>query len=98
MSDATTSKWDRENRDLIIELMTEMRQVREGMVAIRSDIKDINSGLSNRVLNLESNSVSKVELDTLSAEVDSLKLWRSALAGAYALGLFLAGVAMWWLK
>jgi hypothetical protein len=67
-----------------------MRSAREDITAARAEIKDINLGITARLLNLEANSVSKIELDPLQAEIDSLKievenlkLWRSMLIGAW---------------
>lgn len=53
------------DHDLLIELRTEMRGVRE-------DIKDMKDNTSQR-------------LNSLEMEVESLKLWRSALIGAWGL-------------
>lgn len=55
MAKTVHTEWNREDRDLLIELRTEMSAVRE-------DIKSLNSGVSARLLNLESNSVSKIEI------------------------------------
>jgi hypothetical protein len=44
------------DHDLLIELRTEMR-------GVRSDIQDMRTGLNARVLNLESNAVSKIQFD-----------------------------------
>jgi hypothetical protein len=44
------------DHDLLIELRTEMR-------GARSDIQDLRSGLTNRVMNLEANAVNKIQFD-----------------------------------
>jgi hypothetical protein len=87
-----TATWNREDRDLLIELRTEMGSTRADIAAARAEIKEINNGIAARLLNLESNSVSKIELDGmeeniagLQEQVDSLKLWRAFLAGAWAI-------------
>jgi len=47
---------DSNDHDLLVELRTEMR-------GVRTDIQDMRSGLATRVLNLESNAVSKIQFD-----------------------------------
>jgi hypothetical protein len=79
-----TARWDREDRDLLIELRTEMSSTRADIAAARSEIKEINSGISARLLNLESNAVSKIEIEQISLDIENLKLWRSMLIGAWA--------------
>ena len=44
------------DHDLLIELRTEMR-------GVRSDIQDLTQGVSSRLLNLESNAVSRFQFD-----------------------------------
>jgi hypothetical protein len=75
--------WNREDRDLLIELRTEMSSTRSDIAAARAEIKEINTGITARLLNLESNAVSRIELKDYDDRIDSLELWRSALAGAW---------------
>jgi hypothetical protein len=75
--------WDREDRDLLIELKTEQRSTRDEVAAARAEIKEINTGITGRLLNLESNAVSKIEIKEICDDIESLKLWRSALVGAW---------------
>jgi hypothetical protein len=69
------------DHDLLIELRTEMR-------GARSDIADMRSGLSGRLLNLEANAVSKIQFDdhekrirTVEKQVDyaltTIRVWGS---------------------
>jgi hypothetical protein len=66
----------------------------ERYAAIHSDVKDIKDGSNKRLDSLENDHVSRKEFEAAKAEISSLQLWRSALAGAYALGLILMGVAV----
>lgn len=45
----------------------------------------MNTGMSARVLNLESNAVSKIQVTELEHDIENLKLWRAYLTGAWAL-------------
>jgi hypothetical protein len=78
-----TATWNREDRDLLVELRTEQANTRNDLATIRSELRDINTGISNRVLNLESNAVSRIELKELNDRTDNLELWRSMLIGAW---------------
>jgi hypothetical protein len=78
-----TATWNREDRDLLVELRTEQANTRNDLATIRSELRDINTGISNRVLNLESNAVSKIEIEGMQDEIEGLKLWRSMLIGAW---------------
>lgn len=83
------TSWGREDRDLLIELRTEMS-------AVRDDIKQLKDNLSTRVQQMEVNKLDKIEADkrrdevmgvieTLQADVSSLKRYQlilSTLAGA----------------
>lgn len=66
----------------------------ERYAGIASDIKDIKTGTATRLEDLEKDHVSRKEFETALSEIESLKLWRSALLGAYALGLILMGIAV----
>ena len=65
--------WNREDRDLLIELRTQMSGMREEIAAARVEIKDINTGIGARLLNLESNAVTKIVHDALAIRVDGLE-------------------------
>jgi hypothetical protein len=78
-----TATWNREDRDLLVELRTEQRSTRDDIAAVRIEIKEINTGITARLLNLEANAVSKLELEQITQDIDSLKIWRATLAGAW---------------
>lgn len=80
-----TATWNREDRDLLIELRTEMSSTRGDIAAARLEIKEINTGIAGRLLNLESNAVSKIEIDEIRSDIESLELWRAFLFGAWAI-------------
>lgn len=68
--------------------------------AMHQDIKDMKEGTTKRIDELEKDHVSKQDIVDLTTvigkmkdEVDSLKLWRSALLGAYGLTLILLPMA-----
>jgi hypothetical protein len=61
-SSNTVATWNRDDRDLLIELKTNMQNTRDEVAAARVEIKDINTGITSRLLNLEANAVSKIEL------------------------------------
>lgn len=74
-ADFTQYKTD---HDLLIELRTEFR-------GMRQDISEIKTNTVGRISELEGDHVTKEDLETLSAKVDSLILWRTFLAGAWAI-------------
>lgn len=81
---SVASKWDRDSRDLLIELRTQMSAVRTDINTINENIKSIDSGISNRVLNLESNAVSKLEIKGMQNTIDDINKWRYIQYGAVA--------------
>jgi hypothetical protein len=72
-ADFTQYKTD---HDLLIELRTEFR-------GMRQDISDIKTNTVGRISDLESDHVTKKEFETAKVEIESLKLWRSMLIGAW---------------
>lgn len=78
-----TATWNREDRDLLIELRTEMSSTRADIAAARVELKEINTGITARLLNLEANAVSRIELKLANDRIDNLELWRSMLIGAW---------------
>lgn len=58
-------------------LETQMDGMRSDIASARSEIKEINTGITARLLNLESNSVSKIEvnpkLDEIELRLDSVE-------------------------
>jgi hypothetical protein len=74
-ADFTQYKTD---HDLLIELRTEFR-------GMRNDINEIKTGTVARIADLEGDHVKRTEFETLENEVENLKLWRSYLLGAWAI-------------
>jgi hypothetical protein len=84
------------DHDVLIELRTEMR-------GLRSDVQDMRTGITARVLNLESNSVSKIQFDdhetrirgmegNVAAMAASSKTWRYILSISIALATILSTI------
>jgi hypothetical protein len=81
--------WNREDRDLLVELRTEM-------TAVRDDIRGLKDNLSNKVSFMEMTKLDKreaekmilelrVEIESLKKQVGALQRWQiilSTLAGA----------------
>lgn len=65
------------DHDLLIELRTEMRGVRE-------DIGELKTNVVGRVVSLEGDRITAEELETIRSDIQALKLWRSTLIGAWA--------------
>src|SRR3954468_16611837 len=70
MSRPQTATWNREDRDLLVELRTTMFGMNGEISALRGEVKEINTGITSRLLNLESNSLSKVEVNPKLEELD----------------------------
>lgn len=66
MNTNLTTVWSREDRDLLVELRTTMRSVQE-------DIQDIKGNVSSRLLKLEGNAVSKIELVPIRSDIKFLQ-------------------------
>ena len=84
------------DHDLLIELRTEMR-------GMRSDLSEMRTGITARVLNLESNSVSKIQFDdhetrirgiegNVAAMAASSKTWRYILSISITLATILSTI------
>lgn len=86
MAKTIHTEWNRDDRDLLVELRTEMSAVRE-------DIKSLNSGVSARLLNLESNSVSKIELQDHENRIRFIERYMWLAIGA--LGIIEFGLQIW---
>jgi hypothetical protein len=70
---ARSATWDRQDRDLLIELRTTMQNVQNDIADARGEIKEINTGITARLLNLESNSVSKIQLSGFENRIFDLE-------------------------
>jgi hypothetical protein len=77
MARPQSATWNREDRDLLIELKTQMQTMFGEIAAARVEIKEINTGITARLLNLEANAVSKIEvfpkLDEFSKRMTALE-------------------------
>lgn len=98
----TTATWNREDRDLLVELRTEM-------AAMRSDMQEIKGNFSNRLLSLEGNVVMKIiyeqdqrdrvkyreELETrlrgTEDAITTIKTWGSAALLVLGVAQFIIG-------
>lgn len=69
-----TATWNRDDRDLLVELRTEMGSMRSDLAAARVEIKEINTGITARLLNLESNTVVKLQHNQLEGKVVALDI------------------------
>jgi hypothetical protein len=69
----TSATWNREDRDLLVELRTEQAGTRNDLATIRTELKEINSGITARIINLELNAVSKIEIKEICDDVENLK-------------------------
>lgn len=72
-------------------LETKVDGLTEDVVAARQEIKDINTGFSARLLNLESNAVSKFQYDQLAERVVALEDNNIALTATLKVWLLLGG-------
>lgn len=90
--------WNRDDRDLLIELRTNMGNLSSDIALARSEVKELSIGMSARLLNLESNSVSKVQLIEMEGRVrkleDTENNWigkQQFISGAIGIGAGLLG-------
>lgn len=63
MATKQAATWNRDDRDLLVELRTTMQNVQNDIASTRAEIKDISTGITARLLNLEGNSVNKIEIE-----------------------------------
>lgn len=68
-----SATWNRDDRDLLVELRTNMQNLRDDVASSRSEVKDMNIGLSARLLNLETNTVSKIEVSGFDQRIRSVE-------------------------
>lgn len=94
----TTATWNRDDRDLLVELRTQMTGIVTEISAARAEIKEINTGITARLLNLESNSLSKIEvnpkLDEFDERITGLEDSRIAYRAQLKVWVLLGG-AIW---
>lgn len=98
MATRPDTKWNRDDRDLLVELRTQMTGMFSEISAARAEIKEINTGITARLLNLESNSLSKIEvnprLDEYDERITSLEDSQIATQAQIKVWIILGG-AVW---
>lgn len=98
MATRPETKWNRDDRDLLVELRTQMTGMFSEISAARAEIKEINTGITARLLNLESNSLSRIEvnprLDVFDERITDLEDSRIAFRASIQVWLLLGG-AIW---
>ena len=72
------TSWSREDRDLLVELRTRL-------ISVETGVQEMKTGVTSRLLNLESNSVTKLELEDHEARLRSLESQRWLLAGGISI-------------
>lgn len=103
MTSPRTATWNREDRDLLVELRTNMATIVKQMTSMDTTMKEINAGYSSRLLALESNAVSRIEFDLLEGRTEGLekreaaqqaiiKAWVIIGGGAWSVALIVVSV------
>jgi hypothetical protein len=87
MAKPNPTAWSREDRDLLVELRTRLVNVEAG-------VGEMKTGVTSRLLNLEGNSITKVEFDDHEQRLRSLETQRWMIAGAVMITSALAGYAL----
>ena len=65
----TAQEWSQGNRDLLIELKTQGAQLKENIVELRNDIKEIKDGVKTDIEFLKADKISRAE--AVRIQVDS---------------------------
>lgn len=98
MATKQAATWNRDDRDLLVELRTTMQNVQNDIASTRAEIKDISTGITARLLNLEGNSVSKIEIQEFDGRLSSVEAasnqWlgkQQLIAGAIGIAAGLLG-------
>ncbi len=93
-----SATWNRDDRDLLVELRTNMGNLSSDIASARAEVKELSIGMSARLLNLEGNSVSKVQMIELEGRVrkveDTSNQWlgkQQIIAGFIGIGAGLVG-------
>lgn len=79
------TKWNREDRDLLIELRTEMK-------AVRTDIQSLQDGVTGRLSNLEQNAVSKIQFEDHEERLRATEVFMVRVATWGSVGMLAIGV------
>lgn len=93
MAARNETTWNRDDRDLLVELRTEMVNVRNKIDSVEGQIKEINTGITARLLNLEGNAVNKLQFDQLEDRVTSLEGSRIAFRSSLKVWIIVGGGA-----
>lgn len=98
MATKQTATWNRDDRDLLVELRTNMGNLSSDIASARSEVKDLSISMSARLLNLESNAVSKVQFSDLDNRIriieDTGNQWvgkQQVISGAIGIAAGLLG-------
>jgi hypothetical protein len=81
MAKPNPTAWSREDRDLLVELRTRLVNVEAG-------VGEMKTGVTSRLLNLEGNSITKVEFDDHEQRLRALETQRWKIAGAVLVAAF----------
>lgn len=90
--------WNRDDRDLLVELRTNQNNTNTKLASMETMIKDINTGISARLLRLEGEAVSRIEIagfeDRITALEAATNQWlgkQNLIAGAIGIAAGLIG-------
>lgn len=86
-----TTTWNRDDRDLIVELRTSQANMERKIDSLEIGIKEINTGITARLLNLEGNAVNKIQFDQLETRVNILENNGIAQAASIRVWVILGG-------
>jgi hypothetical protein len=80
-----TATWNRDDRDLLVTLRTNQENTNTRLASMETAIKDINTGITARLLNLEGNAVSKIEIAGFEDRVRKLEATANQWLGKQSL-------------
>lgn len=75
MATPRSAVYNRDDRDLLVELRTEMK-------AVRDDIQSLKDGVALRLSNLEQNAVSKIQFDDHETRIRKIERYQLLQMGA----------------
>ena len=75
MSRVNPTSWSREDRDLLVELRTRL-------ISVETGVQEMKTGVTSRLLNLEGNTVMKIEFKDHEDRIRHLEKYRWLVAGA----------------
>src|ERR1700728_2064625 len=88
-----TATWNRDDRDLLVTLRTNQENTNARLASMELVIKDINTGITARLLNLEGNSVSKIEINGFEDRIRNLEATANQWLGKQTLIAGTIGIA-----